>query len=172
MRTRLAVIGLLALVTTVASADEWYSIDGFFLRTGEEIWIDAPIGGESHVIEFLFGAGLRPAVRGYLVGPDEGLSGVTQVARTALAAVDRMTSSAESIVSYKETPDPKVRPGSWRITIETSANTWHAARVALESTPGGLYSELLLISMTPDHPPHALRRLLEEIEIDIADAAG
>ena len=180
MKRASTVFALLFALAALLPADEWYSIDGFYLRTDGTIWIDAPTGGESTVVEFLLDDDLTPSARGYLIGAEPGtegsidgrIDGRAGALVQLIRAVESQTGGEQEIRSIAVRPGPATGGGSSLITVKTTRSSWFAARIHLGETPGGVYSYLLIFSLVPEEDPTIVERLLRSLTVEITGAAG
>jgi hypothetical protein len=166
------VVFLYLCISSALVADEWYSIDGFFLITGESISIDTPSRAESEGIEFRFDDDLVPGVRGVLVEADNGTATYTNALHTVIRLVHGATLGQGEISQMKARQWQLPGKDARLFTVTTEGDDWLAAAIRLGVTPGGEYSHLALIALQPNDPDRLLERLLNSLEVELADAAG
>jgi len=170
-RWALVVVLCLTLAPALLS-NEWYSIDGFFLITGESIVIDAPSGSDSEIVEFLFDHDPTPGVRGVLVESETGSGTYTSALQSVIALVHHATFGQDEIEQIKVQQWPLLGDGVRLITVATEREHWLAAALSLGFTPGGVYSHLALVALQPADPDALLERLLNSLRVELANAAG
>lgn len=176
---RLLFLFLILMAASSALADEWYSIDGFYLRTPDGIRIEEAAGTGGQRIDFYFPGESNPGARGLLVQGSD----VLAPQDAALVGLFRLLRGAtppegSSIVGLRNTPGPQRGSTETRIvmlgigTVEET-ELWPAWVVALGKTPGGRYTHLVVLPYAPaEDGENYLEALLETLEVEMAEAAG
>ena len=176
---RLILIVQLMFVALFTVADEWYSIDGFYLLTPDGIRVEEAPGTGGRRIDFFFPGESAPGARGLLVQATDRLA-PQDAALVGLFELLRGSAPPEgnSIVGMRNTPGPERGEAETRIvmlgvgTVEDT-ELWPAWVVELGPTPGGLYTHLVILPYAPaEEGENYLEALLETLEVEIAEAAG
>ena len=171
-RLTLVLLGL--LVASIAGADSWYSIDGFTVRTGPEVRIDAEHAGVE-IIGFSVTGGSEPDVAGWLALAGGGpVSDADMVVLTALTMVRALQTDSGDVIESVEInsyTSPTGIEGQW-MTVYSSTG-WHDAFLVRIETPGEIFDSITLVPREGGGLGRDwLDQLLESLEITIEEAAG
>lgn len=175
-RIKPGTIGLVmfALIAGSAGADEWRALDGFIVRTADDIMIDAPDDGESEFFELVLEGSDEPDALVLLIPSDPARSDSDAALLAAIENITLQIDDGERLISVatSELADTRVG-GALALGIRSTERTWSVLLVPIGETPGGHHSYLIVIPYASGQTGTIfMRRLLEDLEIEVTDAAG
>ena len=169
MRRRVAIVVLLAGASAYLSASPWYSIDGFFVDAGSAFDVE-PARAEARRL-WLTHLATGAEIEVVLLGPGGRLTDRDFAILEAARRIRARDGSHELRRVDAAMVDP-ADPARLSVTVTAEGGPAFALVVLLDS-PGGQVRSLLFVPAEPGAQGlHLLEELLDELRVEVAEAAG